>query len=89
MKNPARGFVSSANQFSAGPDYPYYLGWSFATWERGHRINERLSAMQGATADSLRLLQLDNLNLNAQLMLPRLLALVAPQQLSASPAPRL
>jgi penicillin amidase len=84
VRNPARGFVSSANQFPAGPDYPYYLGWSFATWERGHRINERLAAMQDATADSLRLLQLDNLNLNAQFMLPRLLALVAPSQLSAA-----
>ncbi|GAB2461749.1 penicillin amidase [Hymenobacter qilianensis] len=84
VHNPARGFVSSANQFPAGPDYPYYLGWSFATWERGHRINERLATMQNATPDSLRLLQLDNLNLNAQLMLPRLLALVKPQQLTVA-----
>jgi penicillin amidase len=76
VKNPARGFVSSANQFSAGPDYPYYLNWSFASYERGHRINQRLAQMAQATPDSLRLLQNDNLNLNAQLMLPRLLALV-------------
>lgn len=82
VKNPERGFVSSANQFSAGPDYPYYLGWSFASYERGHRINTRLAQMQRATPDSLRLLQTDNLNLNAQLMLPRLLALVQPQQLT-------
>jgi penicillin amidase len=82
VKNPARGFVSSANQFSAGPDYPYYLGWDFASYERGHRINERLARMQGATPDSLRVLQNDNLNLNARLMLPRLLALVGrPEQL--------
>ncbi|RTQ53683.1 penicillin acylase family protein [Hymenobacter gummosus] len=80
--NPARGFVSSANQFPAGPEYPYYLGWEFATSERGRRINERLGRMRAATPDSLRLLQNDNLNLNAQLMLPRLLALVPPQQLS-------
>ncbi|SFQ30010.1 penicillin acylase family protein [Hymenobacter arizonensis] len=75
VKNPTRGFVSSANQFSAGPDYPYYLNWDFASYERGHRINQRLAQMTHATPDSLRLLQNDNLNLNAQLMLPRLLAL--------------
>ncbi|GAB3827685.1 penicillin acylase family protein [Hymenobacter jeollabukensis] len=81
VKNPARGFVSSANQFPAGPDYPYYLGWNFASYERGHRINTRLAQMTRATPDSLRLLQTDNLNLNAQLMLPRLLELVNPDQL--------
>jgi len=75
VKNPARGFVSSANQFSTGPDYPYYLHWTFASYERGHRINQRLEQMTHVTPDSLRLLQNDNLNLNAQLMLPRLLAL--------------
>ncbi|MBD2769226.1 penicillin acylase family protein [Hymenobacter sp. BT664] len=77
VKNPARGFVSSANQFSAGPDYPYYLNWTYSSYERGHRINQRLSAMSGITPDSLRELQNDVLDLNAQLMLPRLLALVA------------
>ena len=76
VKNPARGFVSSANQFSAGPDYPYYLNWSFGGYERGHRINERLAAMRQVTPDSLRSLQNDVLDLNAQLMLPRLLALM-------------
>jgi penicillin amidase len=82
VKNPAQGFVASANQFSAGPDYPYYLNWSFGDAggnERGRRINQRLARMTQATPDSLRQLQNDNLNLNAQLMLPRLLALVAGQ----------
>jgi penicillin amidase len=84
VKNPPRGFVSSANQFPTGPDYPYYLGWTFASWERGHRINERLARMTQVTPDSLRQLQNDNLNLNAQLMLPRLLALVPPARLTAA-----
>ena len=83
-KNPARGFVSSANQTPVGPGYPYYLGWSFASWDRGHRINERLARMRGATPDSLRLLQLDNLSLNARLMLPRLLALLPAQELAGN-----
>ncbi|OUJ71659.1 penicillin acylase family protein [Hymenobacter crusticola] len=85
VKNPPRGFVSSANQFSANPkDYPYYLNWNYGDYERGHRINERLAHMNHVTPDSLRVLQNDNLGLNAQLMLPRLLALVQPTQLSAA-----
>ena len=76
VKNPARGFVSSANQFSTGPEYPYYLNWTYNSYERGHRINQRLNEMNQITVDSLRRLQNDVLDLNAQLMLPRLLALV-------------
>lgn len=79
VKNPTRGFVSSANQFSASPaDYPYYLNWDYGSSERARRINERLATMVHVTPDSLRLLQNDNLGLNAQLMLPRLLALAGP-----------
>jgi penicillin amidase len=84
VKNPARGYVSSANQFSTGPDYPYYLNWSYANYERGHRINERLARMSSITPDSLRMLQNDNLNLNAQYMLPRMLALVKGAPLAAA-----
>ncbi|TYZ09279.1 penicillin acylase family protein [Hymenobacter lutimineralis] len=84
VKNPARGFVSSANQFSAGPEYPYYIGWDFAPWDRGHRINERLTRMTQVTVDSLRLLQNDDVGVNARTILPRLLALVQPQQLPAA-----
>ncbi|MBF9235948.1 penicillin acylase family protein [Hymenobacter sp. BT683] len=86
VKNPARGFVSSANQFSAGPDYPYYLNWNYANYERGHRINQRLGAMRQVTPDSLRQLQNDVLDLNAQLMLPKMLALVAAPALGSAEA---
>ncbi|GAB3734355.1 penicillin acylase family protein [Hymenobacter agri] len=86
VKNPARGFVSSANQFSAGPDYPYYLHWTYGdSYARAHRINERLAAMTQVTPDSLRQLQNDVLDLNAQLMLPRMLALVSDPALGATP----
>lgn len=73
VKNPPRGFVSSANQFSTDPTYPYYLGWHFAPAYRGLRINDRLTKLQNATADSLRLLQNDNYNLVAERLLPSLL----------------
>jgi penicillin amidase len=74
VKNPVRGFVSSANQFSTDPSYPYYLGWQYAPSERGRRINERLTAMTKVTIDSLRGLQNDNYNIRARKLLPLLLA---------------
>ncbi len=76
VKNPVRGFVSSANQFPADPSYPYYLGWKFAPGERGIRINERLSKMEKATVDSLRLMQNDNFNIEARRILPDLLKIL-------------
>jgi penicillin G amidase len=76
IKNPARGFVSSANQFSTDPTYPYYMGWKFAPAERGMRINERLAKMEKATVDSLRLMQNDNFNIEARRILPTLLKIL-------------
>ena len=79
VKNPPRNFVASANQFSTGPDYPYYLNWDYGdgSYDRSHRIHERLAAMNQATPDSLRMLQNDNLNVTAQQLMPRLLELAA------------
>ena len=76
VKNPPRGFVSSANQFPADPTYPYYLGWKFAPANRAIRINERLTAMKNANADSLRSLQNDNFNVAARRILPGLLPIL-------------
>ena len=84
VKNPPRGFVSSANQSSANTTYPYYINWRFAPSERAIRINERLAAMQQATADSLRLLQNDNFSVMARTILPTLLTYLKAVPLSAS-----
>jgi penicillin amidase len=76
VKNPKRGFVSSANQSSTDPSYPYYINWVFAPTERAMRINERLAAMSEANADSLRMLQNDNFSVLARNILPRLLSIL-------------
>ncbi|MGV2481040.1 UNVERIFIED_CONTAM: penicillin acylase family protein, partial [Salmonella enterica subsp. enterica serovar Weltevreden] len=52
VKNPPRNFVSSANQSSTDPTYPYYINWEFSPYERGKRINDRLTAMKNISADS-------------------------------------
>lgn len=86
VKNPSRGFVSSANQFSTDPTYPYYLNWQFSPAERGRRINQRLTAMQRATVDSLRSLQNDNFNLRAADALPAWLPAIQTNRLTKEQA---
>ncbi|GAB3322372.1 penicillin acylase family protein [Larkinella ripae] len=82
VKNPPRGFVSSANQFSTDPTYPYYLNWQFEPSNRGIRINQRLAAMQNVTVDSLRRLQNDVYNHQASTFLPVLLPRIQENKLS-------
>ncbi|MFD1143875.1 penicillin acylase family protein [Larkinella insperata] len=84
VKNPPRGFVSSANQFSTDPTYPYYINWEFETPDRGMRINQRLAAMQRVTVDSLRQLQNDVYNHQASTFLPVLLPRIREKDLSGS-----
>lgn len=84
VKNPARNFVSSANQSSTDPSYPYYINWEFSATERGRRINERLAAMSNATVDSMRNLQNDNYSILARDLLPSLLAAVRVDGLNAT-----
>lgn len=86
VRNPARGFVSSANQSSTDPTYPYYINWQFAPSERGVRINQRLTTMQRVTPDSLRQLQNDNLNLRAANALPVFLPCLRTNKLTGQQA---
>ncbi|WP_372638827.1 penicillin acylase family protein [Fodinibius sp.] len=73
VKNPKRGFVSSANQDPTDNAYPYYLDDDFAPYERGRRINERLSAMADITPRDMQQLQMDTYSYHARTVLPRLL----------------
>jgi penicillin amidase len=81
VKNPPRGFVSSANQSSTDQTYPYYINWRFELYDRAKRINDRLKVMQNATVDSMRLLQMDNYSMRAQDVLPALLKYIDPTKL--------
>jgi len=84
VKNPPRNFVSSANQSSTDPTYPYYINWEFSPYERGKRINDRLTAMKNATADSMRNLQMDSYGIMADNLLPYILPLVKTTELNAT-----
>ncbi len=73
VKNPPRGFVSSANQSSTDPTYPYYINWRFDQYYRGKRINDKLGTMKNATIDSMRMMQMDTYSILAQDVLPTML----------------
>jgi penicillin amidase len=84
IKNPERGFVSSANQKSVDPTYPYYLGTasSFPLY-RGISVNKRLQNMNQITAKDMQLLQTDNYNVFAEVARPALMKFIDPFTLSA------
>ncbi len=60
MKNPDRGFVSSANQLPAGPTYPYYMDGKAGPLFRGYIINRYLDSMQDISIDDMKKMQNDN-----------------------------
>lgn len=69
-KNPARGFVSSANQYPVDFTYPYYVtGSSFEAY-RNRRINQVLAASSNITVQDMINLQHDNYNLRGAEALP-------------------
>lgn len=74
IKNPARGFVSSANQMAVDTTYPYYLGTanSFPLY-RGIIINRKLTEMNGITPQDMQHLQMENYNVFAEMARPVLL----------------
>lgn len=80
--NPDRGFLSAANQYPTSPEYPYYLGESFAPFERGRRINDLLREMESIQADDFEEMQMDNFSYHAYRLLPALLESIPPDSLS-------
>lgn len=82
IKNPPRGFVSSANQESAAPDYPYYLDDDFAPYERGRRINDLLEEMDNITPQDMQRMQMDNFAYNASTIIPEMITWTNTEDLS-------
>lgn len=82
--NPARGFVSSANQIPADTTYPYYLNWNYYALERGKRINQLLGAGKKFSLNDMAGIQNDNQNLWAEKTLPVMLESI---KKTGNPAP--
>jgi penicillin amidase len=83
IKNPERGFVSSANQKSTDATYPYYLGTagSFPLY-RGISVNKRLRNMNQITVQDMQGLQTDNYNVFAETARPALMKFIQIENLS-------
>ena len=83
IKNPERGFVSSANQKATDATYPYYLGTatSFPLY-RGISVNQHLIGMSGITAENMQALQTNNDNVFAATARPALMKYVQVDKLS-------
>ena len=73
-KNPARGFVSSANQYPVDSTYPYYINATSYEAYRNRRINKLLGEMSDITPRDMMELQFDNYNLKAEESLPTFLS---------------
>jgi penicillin amidase len=81
-KNPARGFVSSANQYPVDSTYPYYVGGMSFEAYRNRRINTVLSGLTQATVKDMMNLQNDNYNLKAAESLPLFISYLDKAKLS-------
>jgi penicillin amidase len=82
IKNPARGFVSSANQYPVDGTYPYYINATHYEGYRNRRINDVLKTSPSITIQHVMNLQNDTYNLKAAESLPTFLSFVDSLHLS-------
>ena len=75
IKNPDRGFVSSANQHSTAPDYPYYYHGNFEDY-RGRVLNRLLDSLSQIRIEDMMALQNNNFSIKAEEALPPLLQFI-------------
>jgi len=81
MKNPARGFLESANQRPVDSTYPYFIPGSYIT-PRAVTITNQLSAMSGITPADMMKLQNNYFNTLAEDIRPTLLHFIREQDLN-------
>jgi len=78
LLNPSDGFVATANQAVAGPEYPYYLGDSWAYGYRSQRIADLLQRKPRVSVADMSRIQLDTRNGFAPTFVPYLLKIFMP-----------
>lgn len=83
VENPLREFVSSANQYPVGQQYPYFLNGDYVPAERGKRINLLLADINQATPQQMMALQCDVHDLHAEAVVPVLLSSLDTLKLNA------
>ena len=59
LYNPESGYIATANNRVAGPDYPHWLGWDFVSGDRAERIIELLLKRETVDAAYFQQMQMD------------------------------
>lgn len=72
-KNPAQGFLESANQKIVPPGYPEYLGWDYEPPWRGMNIRRHLTSKPKLSPEDLMAMQNDSFDMQAATLLPLML----------------
>ena len=73
IHNPKRGFISSANQYSTGPDYPHYYNSGYFEQYRGRILNDKLESMTDIIPEDMMALHYNAESYKAREALPVLL----------------
>lgn len=81
-RNPAQGWLFSANQSPTDSTYPYYLGSGFADNQRSKRLGQLLADSDSLTPESAFGIMMDDYDLHAAEALPALLDRIAKAPLS-------
>jgi penicillin G amidase len=77
--DPREGFVVTANQAVAGPDYPFHLTGDWDYGYRSQRIRELIEQEQDLSVEEMAALQLDEHSSLAQVLVPYLLDVRLPR----------
>jgi penicillin amidase len=72
IRNPEKGYVTSANQRSTAKDYPYYYNGGFDDY-RGRILNRMLTRMENITPKKMMELQNNTFSIKAEEALPLML----------------
>ena len=66
LRDPAAGFIATANARVTGPEYPHYIGIDFAGDSRTRRLVARLAGIEGATAADMAAIHADRVSIPAR-----------------------
>jgi penicillin amidase len=75
--NPTSGYVASANNRTAPPDYPWHIGTWYSLPSRYERITELLSAKDILSVEDFKAIQLDQQSKLAEKYMPSILNALA------------
>ncbi len=76
LYNPARGFIATANNRVAGPEYPYYLGHDYVNHDRAQRIIDLIEENPEMDLPGMQKIQLDQQPPSARKMIQAAKSLV-------------